>query len=128
MIMYFVATGRQPFDDRAHYHRLDICNENRHEINEQETPKNYINLMKESWNLNPKNRPIITESIELICTVIARKSEIEEAVKYRNLQLTFSCQREIDKLLFIIRLHTSQLLNPFTKDLDSKCLDCAIID
>ncbi|RGB24706.1 kinase-like domain-containing protein, partial [Rhizophagus diaphanus] len=47
MIMYFVATGRQPFSNRAHDHilALDICKGVRPEINELEAPRCYINLM-----------------------------------------------------------------------------------
>ncbi|RGB39892.1 kinase-like domain-containing protein [Rhizophagus diaphanus] len=47
MIMYFVATGRQTFANRAHDKllALDICNGIRPEINEQRAPKCYIDLM-----------------------------------------------------------------------------------
>ncbi|CAB4433051.1 unnamed protein product [Rhizophagus irregularis] len=66
MIMYFVATGSQPFGNRAHDHNLvlDIYNEIRPEINEPEAPKSYIDLMKNCWDSNPENRPNITEFIE----------------------------------------------------------------
>ncbi|CAB5388538.1 unnamed protein product [Rhizophagus irregularis] len=59
MIMYFVATGKQPFAKCAHDKllALDICNEIRPEINEQEAPKCYIDLMKRCWDSNPENRP-----------------------------------------------------------------------
>ncbi|POG64428.1 kinase-like domain-containing protein, partial [Rhizophagus irregularis DAOM 181602=DAOM 197198] len=59
MIMYFVATGRQPFYNRAHDHllALDICKEVRPEINEPETPSCYISLMKKCWDSDPNNRP-----------------------------------------------------------------------
>ncbi|POG75260.1 kinase-like domain-containing protein, partial [Rhizophagus irregularis DAOM 181602=DAOM 197198] len=59
MIMYFAATGRQPFTNCAHDKllALDICNEIRPEINEQEAPKCYIDLMKKCWDSDPKNRP-----------------------------------------------------------------------
>ncbi|POG64889.1 kinase-like domain-containing protein [Rhizophagus irregularis DAOM 181602=DAOM 197198] len=61
MMMYFVATGRQPFGNRAHDYdlALDICKGVRPEINELEVPKCYINLMKKCWDLNPSNRPNI---------------------------------------------------------------------
>ncbi|RGB29513.1 kinase-like domain-containing protein, partial [Rhizophagus diaphanus] len=63
MIMYFVATGRQPFDNCAHDHNLalDICKGDRPGINELEAPKCYIDLMERCWNANPNNRPNITE-------------------------------------------------------------------
>ncbi|RGB35685.1 kinase-like domain-containing protein [Rhizophagus diaphanus] len=59
MIMYVVATGRQPFDNCAHDEILilNICNGIRPEINEQIAPKRYIDLMKRCWDLNPENRP-----------------------------------------------------------------------
>ncbi|RIA85980.1 kinase-like domain-containing protein, partial [Glomus cerebriforme] len=59
MIMYFVATLRQPFINVAHDHflTLDICNGIRPEINESEATKDYIDLMKRCWDSNPDNRP-----------------------------------------------------------------------
>src|SRR5204862_7049197 len=59
MVMYFVATGRQPFADCAHDQdlALSICNGIRPEITEKEAPKCYIDLMKKCWNPNPDNRP-----------------------------------------------------------------------
>ncbi|CAB4441589.1 unnamed protein product [Rhizophagus irregularis] len=59
MIMYFAATGRQPFTNCAHDNllALDICNEIRPQIDEQEAPKCYIDLMKKCWDSDPKNRP-----------------------------------------------------------------------
>src|SRR3954452_9733375 len=54
MVMYFVATGRQPFADRAHDQdlALSICNGIRSEITEKEAPKYYIDLMKKCWDQN----------------------------------------------------------------------------
>ncbi|RIA96795.1 kinase-like domain-containing protein [Glomus cerebriforme] len=69
MIMYFVATGKQPFANTVHdqYLLLDICKENkRPEINEQEIPKCYIDLMKRCWDSNSDNRPTIFEIFDLI--------------------------------------------------------------
>ncbi|RGB35782.1 hypothetical protein C1646_698780, partial [Rhizophagus diaphanus] len=44
MIMYFVATGRQPFSDHAHDKilALGICNGIRPKLNELEAPNCYI--------------------------------------------------------------------------------------
>src|ERR1051325_10093648 len=55
MIMYFVATGMQPFADHGDYSllALGICNGNRPGINEPEAPKCYIELMMKCWNPNP---------------------------------------------------------------------------
>ncbi|RGB29609.1 kinase-like domain-containing protein [Rhizophagus diaphanus] len=69
MIMYFTATGRQPFDNCAHDHQLaiEICNGIRPEINEPEAPKCYISLMKRCWDLDPDNRP---NAIDFCSTLI----------------------------------------------------------
>src|SRR5688572_677070 len=63
MVMYFVATLRQPFSDRAHDQdlALSICNGIRPEITEKEAPKCYIELMQKCWDPNPDNRPNATE-------------------------------------------------------------------
>src|SRR5271154_3735659 len=63
MIMYFVATGKQPFANCAHdqYLILSICNGNRPKINKSEAPKCYIDLMKRCWDSDPKNRPNANE-------------------------------------------------------------------
>jgi serine/threonine protein kinase len=68
MIMYFIATGRQPFANSAHDNilALNICNGIRPEINDQKTPKCYIDLMKKCWDSNPDNRPNANEIEELI--------------------------------------------------------------
>src|SRR5437868_4903763 len=67
MIMYFVATGKQPFANCAHDQNLalEICTGIRPEINELEAPKCYIDLMKQYWDSNPINRPNVTEIHEL---------------------------------------------------------------
>ncbi|GBC42510.2 kinase-like domain-containing protein [Rhizophagus irregularis DAOM 181602=DAOM 197198] len=63
-----VATGRQPFGDRAHDHclALDICKGIRPEFNESEAPRCYISLMKKCWDLDKNDRPNIFEVDELI--------------------------------------------------------------
>ncbi|GBB88180.1 hypothetical protein RclHR1_14700002 [Rhizophagus clarus] len=68
MIMYFVATGKQPFANCAHdqYLALKICNGIRPEISEPEAPKCYIDLMKKCLDSNPNNRPKAIEIEELI--------------------------------------------------------------
>ncbi|RIA83609.1 kinase-like domain-containing protein, partial [Glomus cerebriforme] len=68
MVMYFIATGKQPFADYAHDHYLviTICNGNRPEIDESIAPKCYIDLMKRCWDSNPKNRPSTIEITNLI--------------------------------------------------------------
>ncbi|CAB5362383.1 unnamed protein product [Rhizophagus irregularis] len=127
MIMYFVATGKQPFANRAHDKllALDIVHkEIRPEINESEIPKCYIDLMKECWDPNPINRPSATEIDELISSFrnnfIAGKSE-----KFKELEISIENNKSATHSQAI---YTSRLLNPFTKDLNTECLDCAIVD
>ncbi|UZO17102.1 uncharacterized protein OCT59_008463 [Rhizophagus irregularis] len=135
MIMYFVATGKQPFANCAHDHNLalDICNRNRPEINEPEAPKFYIDLMKKCWDSNPNNRPSIIEveksiSVLLTSIYIAENNEIEiqfkEAEEYRKENLLSI--KNYQETTHPQAIYTSRLLNPFTKDLNSKCLDCGI--
>ncbi|CAB4408581.1 unnamed protein product [Rhizophagus irregularis] len=60
MIMYVMATGKQPFNNRVHDQNLllDICEDGiRPKINEQEAPECYIDLIKRCWDSNPDNRP-----------------------------------------------------------------------
>ncbi|CAB5352340.1 unnamed protein product [Rhizophagus irregularis] len=99
MIMYFIATIRQPFQDCAHdqYLALDICKENkRPEINDLEAPKCYIDLMKSCWDPDPKNRPSANRVRKLIKlfhdSYMADKSaeikqQFEEAEKHRKAKL-----------------------------------------
>ncbi|UZO17145.1 uncharacterized protein OCT59_008506 [Rhizophagus irregularis] len=131
MVMYFVATGRQPFDDCAHDHllALGICDGIRPEINVPKAPKSYIDLMKKCWDSTPENRPNITEFSESIWSVTFKKSEIEEAENYRDSQLS-SLNEDKQITTHPQAVYTSRLLNPFTKSLNnhSECLDCAITD
>jgi serine/threonine protein kinase len=135
MVMYFVATGRQPFDNCAHDHilALDICEGIRPELNESEVPQSYIDLMKECWNSNPNNRPNSTELYQSLWSIIMNsKSEIEKAENYRNKNLSSLIENR-QTTTHPQAIYTSRLLNPFTKDLPkydnkSECLDCAILD
>ncbi|CAB5367057.1 unnamed protein product [Rhizophagus irregularis] len=112
MIMYFVATGRQPFVNCAHDKvlALDICKGSRPEINEPEAPKCYIELMNKCWNSNPNNRPNVTEvgkSISLLLNSIyvAENNEIEiKLKKQKNLEKQFFYLLKIIKKLLIHRL------------------------
>ncbi|UZO16959.1 uncharacterized protein OCT59_008325 [Rhizophagus irregularis] len=146
MIMYFVATGRQPFGDRAHDHclALDICKGIRPEFNESEAPRCYISLMKKCWDLDKNDRPNIFEVDELITSFYKsyggnlfsiENKEIEmqfkEAEEYRKANLTSIENYQINTHPQAI--YTSRLLNPFTEDLpkydddyNSQCLDQVI--
>ncbi|EXX61396.1 Mkk2p [Rhizophagus irregularis DAOM 197198w] len=119
MIMYYVATGRQPFRNCAHDNilALNICNGIRPEINEQEIPKFYIDLMKKCWDTNPNNRPSVTEILDLFenCKNDDIKKQIEEAEEFRKANL-LSIENN-QSTTHLKAYYTSRLLNPFTKDL-----------
>ena len=94
MVMYFIATGKQPFSDFAHdYHlALIILKDTRPEIHEREAPKFYIELMKKCLDSNPKNRPETSEIYDFIdkITSINDKEivkQLEEAEENRKANL-----------------------------------------
>ncbi|EXX62733.1 Cmk2p [Rhizophagus irregularis DAOM 197198w] len=142
MIMYFTATGKQPFIHCAHDHHLilDIFDGIRPEINELEVPKCYVDLMKRCWDSNPDNRPNTTEIHELIesfynfynlykkgdSNAIEFRKQFIEAEIYRKSHLLDSF-KEIKHQRVI---YTSQLVSKFfTKDvLKSEYLSYAILD
>ena len=141
MIMYFVATGRQPFANCAHdqYLVLSICNGTTPEINEPEAPRCYIDLMKRCWDLNPDNRPKATEILELIDLffysykydrfTFKRIVKIKKERKHDEIEKQFKEAEEYRKSHLTLfdenkrlathpqAIYTSRLLNPFTKDL-----------
>ncbi|RIA89656.1 kinase-like domain-containing protein [Glomus cerebriforme] len=138
MIMYFAATGKQPFSDCAHdeFLALNICKGARPEINEQEAPKCYIDLMKKCWDSNPNNRPNVIEienyfysySFDLNDEI---KRQFKKAEEYRKVNLTFTKNNQ--SATHPQAVYISRLLNPFTKRLPkyddhSECLDCSITD
>src|SRR5438045_5023052 len=91
MVMYFVATHRQPFADCAHDQNLalSICNGIRHEIIEKEAPKCYIDLMKKCWDPNPDNRPNAIEVGKSIISIrdsnnYEIKRQFKEAYEYKK--------------------------------------------
>ncbi|CAB4431917.1 unnamed protein product [Rhizophagus irregularis] len=130
MIMYFVATTKQPFANIAHdgILALKICNGIRPEINEKEAPKCYIDLMKRCWDSNPDNRPSAIEVSELIelfwkfCNGTKNLNDekigkqFEEAEEYRKANL-LSIKNSKLTTQHPQAYYTSRLLNPFTKDL-----------
>ncbi|UZO05484.1 uncharacterized protein OCT59_025832 [Rhizophagus irregularis] len=132
MIMYFTATEKQPFSNRAHdeFLVLDICNEIRPEINEPEAPKCYINLMKKCWDSNSNNRPNAIEiekeisSFYTSCnSILGQRNYFKVAEEYRKF---FKRNKQITHPQAIYT--SSLLLNPFTIKNISDYLDCAIPD
>ncbi|RGB38207.1 kinase-like domain-containing protein [Rhizophagus diaphanus] len=116
MIMYYIITGRQPFENCAHdgLLALDICRGIRPEIPEIPELKSnqYIGLMKKCWDSDPDNRPNV-ESIFIILSGL--RNDIEKAEKYlfkykENKQLTTTHPQAI---------YSSRLLNPYTEGLST---------
>jgi serine/threonine protein kinase len=140
MIMYFMATGRQPFQNCAHDKNLalSIYNGVRPVIYETEAPKCYIDLMNKCWDPNPDNRPSANETRELIelyqnsYTMDAHtfkqirsikkeqqhheiRRQFKESEEYRQTNLlTFESRKSI---INVQAVYTSHLLNPLVEDL-----------
>jgi serine/threonine protein kinase len=132
MIMYVIATGRQPFADCAHDEVLvlNICSGIKPKINEKIAPKCYIDLMKRCWDSNPDNRPNfieIKELVELFCNSLNQEFKEKEQQHYKT-EMQFKETEEFRKANFLSikndqpathtqAIYTSRLLNPFTKNL-----------
>ncbi|EXX53855.1 kinase-like domain-containing protein [Rhizophagus irregularis DAOM 181602=DAOM 197198] len=130
MIMYFVATGKQPFGDCAHDHNLalDICKGVRPEISEPEAPRCYIDLMKKCWDIDKNNRPDIFEIDKLINSFHKSYGGDIFIVEDEEIEMQFKIAEEYRKenpssienyktVTHPQAIYTSRLLNPFTKDL-----------
>ncbi|PKC68446.1 hypothetical protein RhiirA1_457199 [Rhizophagus irregularis] len=132
MIMYFIATGRQPFSNCVHDHylALDICKDGiRPTINELEAPKCYIDLMKKCWDTNPDNRLNAIEIQEIIKMFKEQKhyeierqfkeaEEYREVEEYRKANLTLDESNQLTTHSQAI--YVSRLLN-------TECYDDCII-
>ena len=131
MVMYFVATGRQPFADRAHDQNLalSICNGIRPEISEKYAPKCYTDLMKRCWDPNPDNRPNAMEIKDEIDSFERLrdsnddndkeiKKQFEEAYEYREANLL--AIKNNQTTTHPQAIYTSRLLNPYTTGLNVK--------
>ncbi|EXX55142.1 Rad53p [Rhizophagus irregularis DAOM 197198w] len=134
MIMYFIATKRQPFQNRAHDHylALDICKDNtRPSINDLEVPECYIDLMKRCWDPDPKNRPNVKETCDLIelfhksyTTKYSKSPEIkqqfEEVEKHRKSNLPTKSQikkiRKLKKQKEVLEQHEEENSTPNKND------------
>ncbi|POG72942.1 kinase-like domain-containing protein [Rhizophagus irregularis DAOM 181602=DAOM 197198] len=125
MIMYFIATGRQPFSNHAHDEvlALDICNGIRPDINDQEAPKCYIDLMKWCWNSNPDNRPNVAEVHKLVDIFHLNtcgeqrdydiQEQFKKANKYKKSNYFLEGRRK--SAIHSQAVYTSQLLNSLQK-------------
>jgi serine/threonine protein kinase len=127
MIMYVVATGKQPFANCAHDKSLilNIYSGVRPELNEKIAPKCYIDLMKKCWNLDPDNRPGSVEIKELIYLFYSLLNGSCRTAHHYEIRKQFEQSQEHRKenLLMIESnqltthtqaIYTSRLLNPFT--------------
>ncbi|RGB29682.1 kinase-like domain-containing protein, partial [Rhizophagus diaphanus] len=104
IIMYFVATGRQPFSDRAHDKLLTLDIYNRPDAIEVENI-----IYSYYFGLNDEI-----------------KKQFKEAEEYRKINIS---SIEISQSTTHSQAsNISRLLNPFTEDLPSECLDCSIAD
>ncbi|RGB26114.1 hypothetical protein C1646_722029, partial [Rhizophagus diaphanus] len=115
----------------------------RPEINEQEAPRCYIDLMKKCWDLNPNNRPNIFKVNELIMSFhksygmdffVAENEEIgmqfKKAEEYdRKANLSFIKNYQIEthpQAIYISRLLNEDLPEHDDTDDISQCLDQVI--
>ncbi|RHZ84456.1 hypothetical protein Glove_81g73 [Diversispora epigaea] len=87
-IMYEMATGKQPFYDRAHDTRLiiDICNGLRPKIPDNMLdwmPKWYSDLMCKCWNDDPSKRPAANELRDALWDLYVklRDDKIDEGIQ-----------------------------------------------
>jgi serine/threonine protein kinase len=120
MVMYFIITGRQPFENCAHDYELalNICNGVRPEIPEMPELKSnlFIDLMKKCWDSNPDNRPNV-ESISTILIDEKKDYMIQEKLKEAEKYL-FKKYKESKQLITHPQaIYTSRLLNPYTEGL-----------
>src|SRR3954471_4273107 len=119
MVMYFVATGRQPFADCAHDQdlALSICNGIRPDITEKEAPKCYIDLVKKCWDPDPDNRPNAKEIyIELKSFYNSDDDEIRRQFSetYVYKRANISPIENNQTATHPQAIYTSRLLNPYT--------------
>ncbi|GES93484.1 kinase-like domain-containing protein [Rhizophagus clarus] len=137
------TTRRQPFANKAHDESLvlDICEGIRPDINDQEAPECYIDLMKRCWDLNPDNRPKANEIYDLFQLFhdsYTPDSDLYEGKEQQHydIEKQFRKVDEYKESNFLIleegkqsathpthpqAVYISRLLNLYTE-----CLDCAI--
>ncbi|GET03664.1 kinase-like domain-containing protein [Rhizophagus clarus] len=154
MIMYFVATGKQPFSNCAHDQGLvlDICKGDRPRINESEAPKCYTDMMKKCWDSKPNNRPNAAEIEELINlfyysysydeSEFKKVMNIEKEEQHYKIKRQFKASEESRKTFISSyeenenenrrstthpeAIYTSRIINTLTKEQIDECLDCKI--
>ncbi|RHZ84477.1 hypothetical protein Glove_81g69 [Diversispora epigaea] len=87
IIMYEIATGKQPFSDRAHDTHLiiDICNGVRPKIPDimlNWIPEWYLDLMYRCWSGDPSNRPTANELFYAFYELVILRNDIFESEEF----------------------------------------------
>ncbi|RIB03279.1 kinase-like domain-containing protein [Gigaspora rosea] len=84
IIMWSLSSGKLPFSGCPFNTSLalEICNGERPEININETPQCYIDLMKRCWDSEPHKRPNIQEIYEILLDWYFLINEYEEFKKF----------------------------------------------
>src|SRR5207302_3909608 len=102
MIMWEFTTGKKPFHDRSHNHRLilNILEGERPEIT-KDTLEFYADLMKKCWDPNPENRPTAEEVHNCLYEYYFRDEEDckdpERSEEWEVVELAESKRQEIIK-------------------------------
>src|SRR2546429_3313512 len=123
MIMYFIATGCQPFSNCAHDENLviQICSGIRPEINKHEIPECYIDLMKKCWDSDPSNRPNASKIEELIRKFYYSYDDDEIGKQFKEVEVYRKANplsvENNQPTIHPQAIYTSRLLNPYIKDL-----------
>ena len=118
MIMYFIATGSQPYANCAHDKNLatSIINGIRPKLDDKlKIPKCYIDLMKKCWDSDPDNRPSISEVKKLIRNWRNNNEQFNKAEEYRKANPLFIKNNQ--QTTHPQAIYTSRLLNCYTIDL-----------
>ncbi|RHZ86082.1 hypothetical protein Glove_54g151 [Diversispora epigaea] len=102
-IMYEMATGKQPFNDRAHDTHLiiDICNGVRPKIPDHildVIPKFYLDLMHLCWSSDPSKRPTAQELYDVLWNLyeIILNKKVEDDL-FQQFKIADENQEKVNK-------------------------------
>ncbi|CAG8618070.1 41_t:CDS:2 [Acaulospora morrowiae] len=79
MIMWFISTGRQPFEGSYQCTPKEILDGSREQDLSQKTPPEYIEIYKKSWDSDPEKRPQLIE-IKKVLEILQK--QIEQCCEY----------------------------------------------
>ncbi|RHZ65765.1 hypothetical protein Glove_311g21 [Diversispora epigaea] len=124
-IMYEIATGKQPFYDRAHDTRLiiDICNGIRPKIPDimlDWIPQFYSDLMYKCWNGDPSKRPSAKELYDAFNSLKVELHYNEGDNIFRQFKIADENQKEA------IKYQKQELLELFLSSSESHSQSCYI--